>query len=690
MAVTPDSFPGERQEERSITITADDQVQQATLVRGSGNFAISVIGTDARALYKNCLIERTQLGGTSTSEMSQVTNGVDGTCFTVYADKTAEFHGDVTWQAGDILRATATQDIGTSSAPWDNIHGETVHARTPLTLGHTQMTRTGVTSISTTLNLTGGFGWTAKVTNLIGPESQAKFVGNSGTQAMAARSYYGTGAGLTWCDVVHNGTDGYVRTGAGLLRLDPAGDAVVFPSVIGDPGSPVDGSIWYDSDNDRYRGRKNGANFTFADEADITGMSDFAEQSYYVGKHGNDSNSGLNPEDAFLTISAAITAAAGQSPSSSNRFVIVVEDAGIYTENVFMGTEWVSLFAPNASVVGQLTLNDNVSVKLKEITNTSGIIINKTGGNETSWVEVDKIVCPGISIGALNTGTDSVLNIEAREVYVENGIGFGDISGSMGHMHVVAEDIYISGTTGNRSALVCATNGHLLARVNHIVQTSAGGSNCKALWCIAGESDVIIGKIECDIAYDVAAAATLDMLVADLLGTETVVAGGVARVTRAGGKFPPSATDPTSPTALDGDTYHNTALDMLMTYDAGRAKWLSVATETLQFGYFGNLAAGAYFRMAGYVQCTAARGYPAHFDGTVVGISYSRDDVDAATLEVTGGGTAISTLASSATSGQDETLNDDFTAGTILGARNQAGGNIITNPVMWVRFRWRA
>jgi len=57
-----------------------------------------------------------------------------------------------------------------------------------------------------------------------------------------------------------------------------------------------------------------------------------------------------------------------------------------------------------------------------------------------------------------------------------------------------------------------------------------------------------------------------------------------------------SATDPTVPTPADGDGYYNTALNMRMTYDGSRSKWLSERTAELWFGRSGNTGAGAYYR----------------------------------------------------------------------------------------------
>jgi len=154
--------------------------------------------------------------------------------------------------------------------------------------------------------------------------------------------------------------------------------------------------------------------------------------------------------------------------------------------------------------------------------------------------------------------------------------------------------------------------------------------------------------------------------------------------------YPNSATDPTSPTPADSDIYYNTVLDMQMIYDATRSKWLSVESSIMDFGRSGNTGGGAYYRGPGEKAYSTDRGRTAEYNGTVVSITYTRNDLDAATFEVTADGTGIATLASSALTGKDITLNGDFSADEILGVKNQTGSNTTRGVTGWVRLRWRA
>lgn len=142
-----------------------------------------------------------------------------------------------------------------------------------------------------------------------------------------------------------------------------------------------------------------------------------------------------------------------------------------------------------------------------------------------------------------------------------------------------------------------------------------------------------------------------------------------------------SATDPVSPAPAQGDLYFNTVLDELMQYDGARSKWLSVAQITLTGGRSTDTAAGSFYRGTGNLTFGTNIGYNVP-KGTLVGLSWSRTDADAATLEVLVGGSVIATLASSAAGGvSDWTKNADFNAG-LLQFRNQAGGNTTTNVMI--------
>ncbi len=154
-------------------------------------------------------------------------------------------------------------------------------------------------------------------------------------------------------------------------------------------------------------------------------------------------------------------------------------------------------------------------------------------------------------------------------------------------------------------------------------------------------------------------------------------------------EYPNSATNPTSPTPVDGDRYYNTALNMPMRYDGSRSKWLSVESSVIHFGKTGNVAAGNYFCGADNQFYSATSGRYAEFAGTVVGLTVTRSDTDAAIVEVTADGVTLSSMATSAIAVNDASLNDDFSADEVLAVRVGAGGAAMSNILGWAKVKWR-
>ena len=152
--------------------------------------------------------------------------------------------------------------------------------------------------------------------------------------------------------------------------------------------------------------------------------------------------------------------------------------------------------------------------------------------------------------------------------------------------------------------------------------------------------------------------------------------------------YPTGAVDPTDPAPADGDMYYNSTLDMAMRYDGTRAKWLSVEVGTFLGSDATGLAPGTYFQL-GNVRMTATLGITANFNGTVVGLAYTRTDSDAASFAVTDAGATIASLASSAVSGNTTSFNANFSQGAILGMRND-GVNALSNGIVYMRVKWRA
>ncbi len=248
---------------------------------------------------------------------------------------------------------------------------------------------------------------------------------------------------------------------------------------------------------------------------------------YYAGKHGNDSNSGLNIEEAFLTFGAAITAAAAQTPSTTNRFAIVCFDAGIYTENITTQS-WININAPNAKLEGNIVLVDNVRIYFNTLENSTGVAVLKSSGTTLSIIKLENLIVGG-AVGVLNASATSQLYIEIASTRINSvgGIGIGDVTTSTGHMHVLCQDIYLAGN--NATAIAYAGSGLIVGQIDHILETGAptGTTGINAL---GGVMNVNVNELIADTAYSVGATAQLSLFVNSIQGIETVAGGGIRNV----------------------------------------------------------------------------------------------------------------------------------------------------------------
>jgi hypothetical protein len=253
------------------------------------------------------------------------------------------------------------------------------------------------------------------------------------------------------------------------------------------------------------------------------------QQVYYVGKHGIDTNSGLSNRKALLTIGEAITLATAESPATDNRFVIVIEDNGIYAES-FTLPSWVSLHAPNIKVEGSIILQDNVNALVGEVEVSSGFGVTKAiGGTAHSVFEGTVVTATGNAVGAVNLAVNGILVYRVTRTYCQNGFGVGDISSSAGHTHIHCEDIYITGTG---TGLARAGSGTIVGYIGHILESGSGIGNGTGINLFAGEMDLVIGRLDANVPYTSQAGTTLHMFAGEVIGTPTPA--GTADVTIAG------------------------------------------------------------------------------------------------------------------------------------------------------------
>jgi len=154
--------------------------------------------------------------------------------------------------------------------------------------------------------------------------------------------------------------------------------------------------------------------------------------------------------------------------------------------------------------------------------------------------------------------------------------------------------------------------------------------------------------------------------------------------------WPSGAADPVGAPG-DGDLYYNTALDMLMAYDAGRGKWLSTEGDTFQVGQNGNVPVGTYYKGVAGKTLSATLGYVAPFNGTVISMSFSMTTAVNTDFEAMASGVQIEALnTGGAATGYSTSLDGDFSQGDVLAVMNDATGAQTRDAQCWVRMKWRA
>jgi hypothetical protein len=250
------------------------------------------------------------------------------------------------------------------------------------------------------------------------------------------------------------------------------------------------------------------------------------QQAIYVSKAGNDSNDGLNVDEPKLTISAAISAA-----DTAGYGLVQVLDAGEYSETITC-VAGINVLAPAATLTVDGT-NQLVpaggEIDFYEIKRTTGgnAMILFSGATTRQKFRA-RVINNGGTGAAIRYSFTSIPIIDVDELYVgDGGTASGDAQGAgpigiVGntaavHGHIRVRDIYCNqdGTTGIQST----NNSNTLIDAQHIVDL--GYANTVGIDLQAGQCRISTRQIDCDVAYDVASGATLDLIANGITGTRT-------------------------------------------------------------------------------------------------------------------------------------------------------------------------
>lgn len=254
-----------------------------------------------------------------------------------------------------------------------------------------------------------------------------------------------------------------------------------------------------------------GSVLTLTLEASVAGTNIF-----YVGKHGNDSNSGLTRNLAKLTFGAAISAA-------SSGDVIIGFDAGTYTENL-TGASGIDIYAPNATIVGAHTLTTGNDWKFDTatvLTDTIGFTMNTA--SQEAHIELDHMDIAAYT-GSLTAGILSL-----------NGALFADIE----HMTVGANSYGIGSTTTDEvyldfgeivlaegaTAFGIANSGDINA-VGACVEDGSNSGTLVYSTDVASSVHMVIAKVDLTILSNIGTTPDVSLVVADLAGSLTESGAG--------------------------------------------------------------------------------------------------------------------------------------------------------------------
>jgi len=269
----------------------------------------------------------------------------------------------------------------------------------------------------------------------------------------------------------------------------------------------------------------------------------------YVGKHGNDTNSGKTHANAFLTIGAAIAAASGETPAADNRFKIEIVDAGNYTENLTI-PEWVGVIGLAALIDGQHTVADNTALWAFRLLSSTGTCITKSTGSGSALIRSERMILTNGTNGTLVTSGQIVF--EGGSIEVENGFGFGSTSSS--DQIVTVDGITITGTGIGAGV---SGSGEMCIRTNCIMD-SGSGTGLQTI----GTSIVnaIVNRIECNTTYNEGVNTSLNLTCVKCVGA-TVKNGNGKIVDNANVALLDDATFisfPLTPSSVPTANYHVT------------------------------------------------------------------------------------------------------------------------------------
>lgn len=249
---------------------------------------------------------------------------------------------------------------------------------------------------------------------------------------------------------------------------------------------------------------------------------------FYVGKHGNDSNSGLSISSAKLTFASAIAAATALTPGAFNKFTIMCLDSGLYSEDIAIPS-YVHVNAANATLIGDHTLSE-ISILHAFMIKGS---ITKTGMAGYRGVLIASIIeLINTENGIILTSGD--LDVDVKNITVEQGTGV-IINGAASKLYGYIGSISLTGNNG--TGISCASSGGKVALTVSSISELVTTTGTTAISVTAGnEVFCNVGRISADTAVNISAG-SLYLYTTTMTGATTNTGGTYRYLTTAVGAY---------------------------------------------------------------------------------------------------------------------------------------------------------
>lgn len=272
--------------------------------------------------------------------------------------------------------------------------------------------------------------------------------------------------------------------------------------------------------------------FNFSEN--ITNYSQLTHSNaVFVAKVGSDSNTGLKIEQPKLTISSALSQANTLISGGATGVRIHVLDGGTYTENITIPTS-VLLDARACTFLGTVTITGGAEVYLDRhfATANNQVMLSMEADTSGSGIYHSNISDGRGTSGTL-TGVRNVRNVGGggKNLFVNvgimfvgiSGVGVGDVSGGVGHIHLYMPDLYLAGA--NATGILGSNQGpnvtNTVGWIDHILEFGSP-NGCVAISMNSATASIRLScaEITSETAYNISAG-SLYLSCPRLVGTRT-------------------------------------------------------------------------------------------------------------------------------------------------------------------------